>query len=217
MRSDSLKHQGLRNQLAEELRSKGVSDERVLRAIQKVPRHWFLDSSFEDYAYQDKAFPIASGQTISQPLTVALQSQWLEATPGMKVLEIGTGSGYQCAVLCEMGLKVHSIERQKELFDSASVLLKSMGYRPTLKFGDGYQGLPTYAPFDRILVTAAALDVPQTLLAQLKIGGRLIIPVGGEGAQRMQMLVRQSATEFDRSEHGNFRFVPMLEGKANAQ
>lgn len=216
MRSDSLKHQGLRNQLADRLKEQGIADEGVLVAIRKVPRHWFLDSSFEEYAYQDKAFPIAAGQTISQPLTVAMQSQLLGLKPGSKVLEIGTGSGYQCAVLCEMGLKVFSIERQKELFDSSSLVLRSMGHRPTLKFGDGYQGMPSYAPFDGIIVTAAAADVPKTLLAQLKTGGRLVIPVGADDEQRMQVFFRKSETEFDRSEHGSFRFVPMLGGKANS-
>ena len=166
---DTAKHQGLRNQLVSVLKEKGITDVNVLDAIKKIPRHLFLNSSFEDYAYQDKAFPIAAGQTISQPYTVAFQSQLLEIKKEHKVLEIGTGSGYQTAVLCLMGAKVYSVERQNELFKQTSTLLPKLGIRPKhLSFGDGYKGLPSYAPFDSIIVTAGAPFIPQPLMAQLK-------------------------------------------------
>lgn len=196
------------------LREKGIVNEAVLTAISRVPRHLYVDSSFEQYAYQDNAFPIRANQTISQPFTVAVQSDLLNVKPGDKVLEIGTGSGYQAAVLCEMGIKVYSIERQKELFDHTKPLLTSLGYHPTLKFGDGYKGMPTYAPFDGIVVTAAAPEVPNALLAQLKIGGRLIIPVGEAGdVQRMYCITRKGEKQFSRAVYGDFRFVPMLSNK----
>jgi protein-L-isoaspartate(D-aspartate) O-methyltransferase len=212
---DTAKHQGLRNQLVSVLEQKGITDKNVLAAINKIPRHLFLNSSFEDYAYQDKAFPIGAGQTISQPYTVAFQSQLLEVEKDNKVLEIGTGSGYQTAVLCTMGAKVYSVERQNELFKSTSLLLPKLGIRPKhLSFGDGYKGLPNYAPFDSIIVTAGAPMIPKPLMAQLKIGGRLVIPVGGENeAQIMTLLVRKSETQFEKHEFGNFRFVPLLENK----
>lgn len=214
MRKDTPKHQGLRNQLVRTLREKGIANEEVLDAISKVPRHLFMDSSFEQYAYQDQAFPIRANQTISQPYTVAFQSDLLKVSEGDKVLEIGTGSGYQAAVLCEMGVKVFTIERQKELFDHTKVLLQEIGYHPTAKFGDGYKGMPTYAPFDAIVVTAAAPEVPNALLAQLKIGGRLVIPVGDVGdVQRMFSITRKGEKQFSRAEHGDFRFVPMLSDK----
>lgn len=190
-----------------------MSDERVLAAIGKIPRHLFMDSSFEDHAYQDKAFPIAADQTISQPFTVGFQSQLLEVKRGEKVLEIGTGSGYQTAVLCELGAKVYSIERQRELFKKTKVFLSKIGYRPKyLSFGDGYKGLPEYAPFDKIIVTAGAPFVPKDLLSQLKVGGRLVIPVGSE-VQTMTLFIRKSPKEFDKTEFGAFRFVPLLEDK----
>ncbi len=214
MRKDTSKHQGLRRQLVEVLKEKGITNEKVLNAIQAVPRHLYMDSSFEQYAYKDQAFPIRANQTISQPYTVAFQSDLLNVEEGAKVLEIGTGSGYQAAVLCEMGIKVFSIERQKELFDHTKELLQQLGYRPTLKFGDGYKGMPTYAPFDAIVVTAAAPEVPNALLAQLKIGGRLVIPVGDAGAvQRMYSITRKGEKQFSRQVHGDFRFVPMLSDK----
>jgi protein-L-isoaspartate(D-aspartate) O-methyltransferase len=210
---DTAKHQGLRNQLAAVLEQKGITDKNVLQAIKKVPRHLFLNSSFEDYAYQDKAFPIGAGQTISQPYTVAFQSQLLEVEKGHQVLEIGTGSGYQTAVLCAMGAKVFSIERQNELFKSTSLLLPKLGIRPKLlMFGDGYKGLPNDAPFDSIIVTAGAPMIPNPLLAQLKIGGRLVIPVGDD-PQIMTLLVRKNETQFEKHEFGEFRFVPLLENK----
>lgn len=210
---DTAKHQGLRNQLVKTLEQKGITDKNVLEAIQKIPRHLFLNSGFEDYAYQDKAFPIGAGQTISQPYTVAFQSQLLEVQKDHKVLEIGTGSGYQTAVLFMMGAKVYSIERQNELFKSTSLLLPKLGIRPKhLSFGDGYKGLPNYAPFDSIIVTAGAPLIPKPLMAQLKIGGRLVIPVGTEH-QVMTLLVRKNETQFEKHELGEFRFVPLLENK----
>ena len=207
---DTPKHQGLRNQLAKLLESKGITDKNVLEAIKKIPRHLFLNSSFEDFSYQDKAFPIGAGQTISQPYTVAFQSQLLEVEKEHKILEIGTGSGYQTAVLCLMGAKVYSIERQNELFKSTSLLLPKLGIRPKhLSFGDGYKGLPQYAPFDSIIVTAGAPFIPQPLMAQLKIGGKLVIPLGEEN-QIMTMLIRKNESQFEKHEFGEFRFVPVL-------
>ena len=210
---DTAKHQGLRKQLVSLLQQKGITDKNVLDAISKIPRHLFLNSSFEDYAYQDKAFPIGAGQTISQPYTVAFQSQLLEVKKDDKVLEIGTGSGYQTAVLCAMGAKVYSVERQNELFKKTSVLFPKLGLRPKhLSFGDGYKGLPLHAPFDSIIVTAGAPIVPKPLMAQLKIGGRLVIPLG-EDVQIMTLLIRKNATQFEKHEFGEFRFVPLLEDK----
>ena len=210
---DTAKHQGLRNQLVKLLQEKGIVDKNVLNAINKIPRHLFLNSSFEDYAYQDKAFPIGAGQTISQPYTVAFQSQLLEIKKDDKILEIGTGSGYQTAVLCLMGAKVFSIERQNELFKQTSALLPKLGIRPKhLSFGDGYKGLPNHAPFDSIIVTAGAPTIPKPLMAQLKVGGRLIIPVGDKN-QIMTMLIRKNETQFEKHEFGDFKFVPLLENK----
>jgi protein-L-isoaspartate(D-aspartate) O-methyltransferase len=210
---DTNKHQGLRNQLAKVLEDKGIVDKNVLEAIKKIPRHLFLNSSFEDFAYQDKAFPIGAGQTISQPYTVAFQSQLLEVKKEDKILEIGTGSGYQTAVLCLLGAKVYSIERQNELFKTTSLLLPKLGIRPKhLSFGDGYKGLPNHAPFDSIIVTAGAPIIPKPLMAQLKIGGRLVIPVG-ENEQIMTLLIRKNETQFEKHEFGDFKFVPLLENK----
>jgi protein-L-isoaspartate(D-aspartate) O-methyltransferase len=210
---DTSKHQGLRNQLATVLKVKGITDENVLNAVRKIPRHLFIDSSFEDHAYQDKAFPIAADQTISQPYTVAFQTQTLEIKSTDKVLEIGTGSGYQTAVLLELKATVYSIERQKELFKRTSLFLPKLGYNPKkFIFGDGYKGLKEQAPFDKIIVTAGAPFVPNPLLSQLKIGGKLLIPVGDK-TQIMTLFVRKSAKEFEKHELGNFAFVPMLEEK----
>ncbi len=210
---DTAKHQGLRNQLVKLLEEKNITDSTVLEAIKKVPRHLFFNSSFADYAYQDKAFPIAAGQTISQPYTVAFQSQLLEVKKGHKILEIGTGSGYQTAVLCTMGAIVYSVERQNELFKQTSVLLPKLGIRPKLlTFGDGYKGLLNHAPFDSIIVTAGAPIIPKPLMAQLKIGGRLVIPLGEE-VQIMTLLIRKNETQFEKHEFGEFRFVPLLEDK----
>ena len=210
---DTNKHQGLRNQLAKQLEEKGITDKNVLEAIKKIPRHLFLNSSFEDFAYQDKAFPIGAGQTISQPYTVAFQSQLLEVKKDQKILEIGTGSGYQTAVLCLLGAKVYSVERQNELFKTTSNLLPKFGIRPKhLSFGDGYKGLPNHAPFDSIIVTAGAPTIPQALMSQLQIGGKLVIPVG-EKNQIMTMLIRKNETQFEKHEFGDFKFVPLLENK----
>lgn len=208
---DTAKHQGLRNQLANVLQAKGITDENVLNAVRKIPRHLFIDSSFESHAYQDKAFPIAAEQTISQPYTVAFQSQTLVIQKGDKVLEIGTGSGYQTAVLLELKAEVYSIERQHELFKKTSLFLPKLGYKPKkFIFGDGYKGLPEKAPFDKIIVTAGAPFVPKPLLGQLKIGGMLLIPVGDK-TQIMTLFIRKSAKEFEKHELGDFAFVPMLE------
>ena len=210
---DTNKHQGLRNQLAKLLEEKGIIDKNVLQAIKKIPRHLFLNSSFEDFAYLDKAFPIGAGQTISQPYTVAFQSQLLEVKKDQKILEIGTGSGYQTAVLFLLGAKVYSIERQNELFKTTSLLLPKLGIRPKhLSFGDGYKGLPNHAPFDSIVVTAGAPTIPKPLMAQLKIGGRLVIPVGDK-EQVMTLLIRKNETQFEKHELGDFKFVPLLENK----
>ncbi|MEM6895243.1 MAG: protein-L-isoaspartate(D-aspartate) O-methyltransferase [Bacteroidota bacterium] len=210
---DTFKHQGKRNQLVKVLQKKGITDGKVLEAIQKVPRHLFLDSGFEDHAYQDKAFPIGASQTISQPYTVAFQTELLQVQPNHTILEIGTGSGYQTTVLLELGVKVYSIERQQELFKKTKLLLERMRYRPKkLIFGDGYKGLPEVAPFDGIIVTAGAPSVPKTLLSQLKVGGRLVIPVGTD-EQIMTLFYRKSEKEFEKTELGHFRFVPMLGNK----
>lgn len=208
-----MKHRGKRNQLVEVVASKGIRDKAVLEAIRAVPRHLFMDSGFEDHAYQDKAFPIAAGQTISQPYTVAFQTELLQVKPGDKILEIGTGSGYQTAVLLKLKARVYTIERQSSLFKKTNLFFKKMGYRPKrYVFGDGYKGLPEEAPFDGILVTAGAPDIPKKLLSQLKIGGRMVIPVGSD-EQVMLLITRTSETEFERRECGSFRFVPLLEDK----
>lgn len=210
---DTFKHKGMRKQLTQIVANKGIKDEKVLEAIEKVPRHLFMDSGFIDHAYQDKAFPIAADQTISQPYTVAYQTELLKIKPGDKVLEIGTGSGYQTAVLCELGAKVYSIERQQELFKKTSKFLPKLGYRPKkLIFGDGYKGLPDEAPFDGIIVTAGAPFVPKPLLNQLKTGGRLVIPIG-TNSQVMTLFVREGENTFKKKEYGEFRFVPLLEDK----
>lgn len=203
----------MRKRLVEVLEKKGISNPNVLKAINKIPRHLFMDSSFIDHAYVDKAFPIAADQTISQPYTVARQTELLEINTGDKILEIGTGSGYQTAVLLEVGAKVFSIERQNELFKKTKIFLSKLGYRPKkLIFGDGYIGLTEEAPFDGIIVTAGAPFVPKPLLSQLKIGGRLVIPVGDK-VQIMTVFTRASETEFNKETFGEFRFVPLLENK----
>lgn len=211
---DSFRQQGKRQQLVETVKKKGITNEMVLKAIGAIPRHLFMDSSFEDHAYQDKAFPIAADQTISQPYTVAFQTELLQIKKGDKVLEVGTGSGYQAAVLCELGAKVYTIERQQELYKKTKRFLDKLGYRlKYASFGDGYKGLPQYAPFDKIIVTAGAPYVPNALLAQLKIGGRLVIPVGKD-SQTMTLFIRQSEKEFEKEEMGEFRFVPLLKDKS---
>ena len=210
---DTFKHQGMRQKLVKILIEKGIKNQDVLAAIGKIPRHLFMDSGFLDHAYQDKAFPIGAEQTISQPYTVAFQSELMQVKPGDKVLEIGTGSGYQTAVLLELGAKVYSIERQKELFKKTSQFLPKLGYRAKkLIFGDGYKGLSEEAPFKSIIVTAGAPFVPNPLLAQLEIGGRLVIPVGDK-VQTMTLFVRKGPKDFEKHEFGEFRFVPLLEDK----
>jgi len=215
MLNDSTKHKGLRNQLVDTIERKGIKDKRVLEAIRSIPRHLFMDSGFIDFAYQDKPFPIGADQTISQPYTVAFQTELLQVKPKDKILEIGTGSGYQAAVLIEMGAEVYSIERQKELYSKTKKFLPQIGYVPKrLIYGDGYKGLPEKAPFDSIIVTAGAPFVPKALLKQLKINGRLVIPVG-ENTQIMTLIIRKSEKEFEKHELGDFRFVPMLKEVKN--
>ena len=207
---DLPKHKGLRNQLVKTIRNKGITDEKVLDAISKIPRHLFMDSGFIDFAYQDNAFPIAAEQTISQPYTVAFQTELLAINKGDKILEIGTGSGYQTAVLIELETEVYSIERQKELYEKVRKFLPKLGYvAKKLSFGDGYKGWNEYAPFDKILVTAGAPFVPKPLLSQLKIGGKLVIPVG-DSVQTMTLYIRKGEKDFEKHEFGDFRFVPML-------
>lgn len=210
---DTHRHQGKRKQLVQIIKAKGIINEAVLAAIGNVPRHLFMDSGFEDHAYEDKPFPIGADQTISQPFTVARQTELLEVKKGDVVLEIGTGSGYQAAVLLEIGAQVFTIERQKELFKKTNLFLPKIGYRPKkMIFGDGYKGLPEQAPFDGIVVTAGAPFVPKPLMEQLKVGGKLVIPVG-ENVQIMTVFTRKSEMEFEKKEYGEFRFVPLLEDK----
>lgn len=213
MQEDNYRHKGMRRIMVEELRNKGIKDENVLTAINNVPRHVFLDSSFLEFAYQDKAFPIGSGQTISHPYTVAFQSSLLDIKKNMKVLEIGTGSGYQACVLAEMGAKVFSIERQRKLYMKTKALLSELNSRIKTFLGDGNKGLPTYGPFDRILITAAAPEIPQALIEQLKVGGMIVIPLcENEDHQTMLRLTKQEGGSLLREEYGDFKFVPMLKG-----
>lgn len=212
---DSYRHKGMRKKLVDSIRRKGIRDERVLAALDAVPRHQFLDSSFLEFAYDDKPFPIGSGQTISQPYTVAFQSELLQVKQGQKVLEIGTGSGYQACVLAEMGAKVYSVERQKKLYLKTKEFLKKLGYNIKLFYGDGGKGVAAYAPYDRILITAAAPEIPKTLLDQLKTGGLLVLPIGGGSVQTMIRMKKLENGEFETEEFGAFRFVPMLQNKAN--
>jgi protein-L-isoaspartate(D-aspartate) O-methyltransferase len=209
---DTFRHKGLRRKLVETVRSKGITDENVLNAINMVPRHLFMDSSFINFSYQDQAFPIGAGQTISQPYTVAFQTQLLEIKPNDKILEIGTGSGYQTAILLELGARVYTIERQRELFLKAQDLLGQLGYKPHFFFGDGMEGKPAYGLYDKILITAAADEVPEKLLQQLRIGGIVVVPVGGRFSQSMIKIVKESDTEYKKTSHGAFVFVPLLKG-----
>lgn len=211
---DTYRHKGLRKKLVEQILEKGITDRDVLRAIENVPRHFFMDNAFVELAYQDKAFPIGAGQTISQPYTVAFQTQLLQVKKGDKVLEIGTGSGYQTCVLLELGAKVFTIERQKELYEKTKTYLQEMGYNPKFFYGDGYKGLPAFSPFDKILVTAGAPFIPPLLLQQLKTGGMLVVPVGNGKTQVMTSVTNISGEKFEAAEHGEFRFVPMLNEKA---
>lgn len=209
---DTYRHKGLRKNLVDELRGKGISDQRVLDAINSVPRHLFMESSFINFAYKDSAFPIGAGQTISQPYTVAFQTQLLDIQPMEKVLEIGTGSGYQTAILMEMGAKVYTIERQKELYLKAKAQLEGMGYHAHFFFGDGYIGMPSYGPFKKIIITAGAPDIPDKLIEQLEIRGKLVAPVGDSHCQIMTLVEKISATETKITKHGSFIFVPLLKG-----
>ncbi len=213
--ADTFEAKGKRKKLVEELRQKGIADEDVLRAIDTVPRHLFMDPAFLIHAYVDKAFPITSGQTISQPYTVAVQTSLLKVKKRDKILEIGTGSGYQAAILAEMGAKVYTIERFRELFVKAQRTLASLGYTADFFYGDGYEGKLQYGPYDGIIITAAASEVPQKLLQQLKTGGRLVIPLGNSGSQVMTVVERTGTDNYVYTEHGNFIFVPMLKGTIN--
>lgn len=213
MVQDTHKQQGSRRKLVEQLRAKGIKDENVLKAIGKVPRHLFLNSAFERFAYEDRPFSIGAGQTISQPFTVATQSELLQLKRGMKVLEIGTGSGYQASVLYEMGAKVFTVERIKELYDRTSKLLPKLGYLVKTFFGDGNLGVPVWAPYDRIIITAGAPIIPEGLLDQLKPGGIMVIPVSNGDEEIMKSITKKENGEFVVAEHGTFRFVPMLEDK----
>lgn len=212
MIEDSFMHKGLRRKLVEQVRIKGIKDQRILDALLKIPRHVFMDSSFLKFAYQDQAFPISSGQTISQPFTVAFQTELLEIQVFNKVLEVGTGSGYQAAILAELGARVYTIERIRKLYQDAQMIHRELGYQIKFFLGDGYQGLPAYAPFDRILITAAARAIPEMLKQQLLIGGILVAPIGERDFQVMTKCVRTGQDTFETTTHGNFVFVPMKEG-----
>ena len=212
---DSFRHQGLRKQLVQHLESKGIKNIDVLSAINSIPRHQFLDTAFVNFAYQDKAFPIGSGQTISQPYTVAFQSQLLNLNPYDKVLEVGTGSGYQAAVLTLLDADVYTIERQRDLFNKTKVFLPKLGYNCRFVYGDGYKGLPKFAPFDKIIITCGAPCVPEDLVAQLKVGGRMVAPIGEGDIQVMHLIEKLSETETRITTHGEFSFVPMLNDKNN--
>jgi len=212
---DSFRHKGMRKKLVEELAAKGINDARVLEAINSIPRHQFLDTAFVNFAYQDKAFPIGAGQTISQPYTVAFQSQLLQIKPYEKVLEVGTGSGYQAAVLTLLEADVYTIERQRELFKDTKEFLPKLGYNCRFVYGDGYKGLPKFAPFDKIIITCGAPFVPDELLAQLKVGGKMVAPIGDGDVQLMHLIEKISETENKITTHGNFSFVPMLNDRDN--
>lgn len=211
---DTYRHKGLRKKLIDSIREKGITDENVLSAMMNIPRHYFLDTALEHIAYQDRAFPIGEGQTISQPYTVAYQSQLLTVQPYEKILEIGTGSAYQAIVLAEMNAHVYTIERQKKLYDLNKSFILRPRY-PNIKFfyGDGFEGLPTFAPFDKILITAAAPFIPPKLLEQLKTGGQMVIPLDDDGVQKMKRITKKEDGTFEEETFSNFSFVPMLKGK----
>jgi protein-L-isoaspartate(D-aspartate) O-methyltransferase len=210
---DTFKHKGMRKMLISELREKGIDDERILNAFDKVPRHFFLDNAFAQQAYSNMAFQIGSGQTISHPYTVAFQTLLLDIQKGEKILEIGSGSGFQTCILCELGAKVFSIERHKSLHLKAKSILRYLNYNARLSFGDGYKGLPTFAPFDKMIITCGAPDIPMELINQLKIGGVMIIPIGEGAEQLMKKITKTSEAEFEVEDFGVFKFVPMLEDK----
>lgn len=209
---DSFRHKGLRKKLVEEIKGKGISNQKVLDAINKIPRHLFMESGFINFSYKDSAFPIGAGQTISQPYTVAFQTELLDVNPLDKVLEVGTGSGYQTAILMELGAKVFTIERQRELFLKAKALLEKLGYHPHFFYGDGYLGKPSYGPYKRILVTAGAPEIPEKLVEQLEVGGRMVIPVGDSMGQDMLLVEKISENDTRVTNHGRFIFVPLLKG-----
>ncbi len=210
---ESYQYKGLRKKLVEIIRNKGINDERVLTAIGNVPRHQFMDSSFLKFSYADQAFPISSGQTISQPYTVAFQTQLLDVKPMEKVLEIGTGSGYQAAVLVELGARVFTVERHKELHLQSQALLNKLNYKARFFYGDGYEGLPAFAPFDKILITAAAPEIPVKLIDQLRAGGIMVMPLGERNGQSMVRIIKEDGNNYSLTKHGTFIFVPMLKGK----
>ncbi len=212
---DTYRHKGMRKGLVKTLENKGIKDRKVLEAINKIPRHWFMDSSFLEFAYQDKPFPIGSGQTISQPYTVARQTELLLVEKNMKVLEIGTGSGYQACVLGELGAKVYTVERQKKLYLKTKQFLQQFPYRIKAFYDDGNKGLPAFAPFDRIIITAAAPEIPQNLVEQLKSGGILLLPLGVGDVQQMVRITKTGEGNLKTENFGNYRFVPMLKNKAN--
>ena len=212
---DTFRHKGLRQILVDKIRKKGISNESVLNMINEIPRHLFLDNAFVQFAYQDKPFPIGAGQTISQPYTVAFQTQLLELNPYEKVLEVGTGSGYQAAVLIGMEANVYTIERQKELFQKTKEFLPELGYNCNFYYGDGYKGLEQFAPFDKIIVTCGAPTIPEDLIQQLKVGGRMVAPIGEGDVQVMNLIEKISETETKITTHGEFSFVPMLNDKTN--
>ncbi len=215
MIEESFEAKGKRKKLINELRKKGIDDEEVLEAMGRIPRHLFMDDAFLRHAYQDKAFPISAGQTISQPYTVAIQTMLLRVQKRAKVLEIGTGSGYQAAVLAEMGVKVYTIERQRELYRKAQLMLNRLGYRIHFFLGDGYEGQPLYGPYDGIIITAATDNVPDKLLQQLRLGGRLVAPLGDRSRQVMTVWERLGENDYEITSHGHFIFVPMLRGIVN--
>ena len=212
---DTYRHKGLRKKLIDSLRDKGITDDNVLNAMMNIPRHFFLDTALEHIAYQDRAFPIGEGQTISQPYTVAFQTQLLEITPFQKVLEIGTGSAYQAMVLAEMGATVFTIERQKKLFDlSKSFILRNKYHSIKFFYGDGFEGLPTFAPFDKVIITAAAPFIPPKLIEQLKPGGKMVIPVDDNGSQKMMRITKNGDGTLEEETFSDFSFVPMLKGRS---
>lgn len=213
---DNYRHKGMRKKLVSVIRHKGIIDERILEAIGNIPRHLFLDSSFLEFAYEDKPFPIGSGQTISQPYTVAFQTELLNVKKGQKILEIGTGSGYQACVLSELGAKVYSIERQRKLYQKTKEFLPKLGYRQVkLFYGDGYKGVPAFAPYDGILITAAAPEIPEKLIDQLKPGGVLVVPLGDGDVQTMMRITKNDKGKLSKEHFGGFRFVPLLKNKSN--
>ena len=207
---DSFRHKGLRKQLVDVLRKKGINNPKILEGINSIPRHLFIDNAFVNFAYKDQAFPIGSGQTISQPYTVAFQTELLDPQPYEKILEVGTGSGYQTSLLLYLESDVYSIERQKELYLKTKSFLPKLGYKCHLIYGDGYKGLPKFAPFDKIIVTCGAPSIPLNLIKQIKIGGKMVVPIGDSSKQVMHLIEKKSKNDIKTTKHGDFLFVPML-------